>query len=115
MGFNSTVVVLNDALHTIRQDPDFGNKLCDAITRHRNGGRSLVTARDGNCSHHGAAEVVAVEHADHSVLVLVGGNTATVLDAQACGWEHHEEKAQLVALQSFADKMGFRLVKKTKA
>lgn len=110
MGFNTTVVFLNDGLHHIEDDEDFGKKLVDAIRNFRKGDRfnNVIFADKGG----NVAEVIAVEHADHSIMVLVGGNSGTVVDPYACGFNHHEEKAQIVALQSLADKLGFKLTKK---
>lgn len=113
MGFQSTVVILNDALHMIREDPEFGKKLCDAISQC--GGRSTkgisVNAVDsrGNVSG-GAALVVECHHADHSSLVMTGGNYASVLAPYIPGWDHDAEKA----LRCFADHLGFNVVKKPK-
>jgi len=33
MGYNTTLVIFNDALFYINQDKDFGNKICEAISR----------------------------------------------------------------------------------
>lgn len=73
MGFNATVVVLLDQLHSIEKDPDFGKKLGAAI-RHRSmdskGDHPYVT---------GQTQVVEVHHADGQVVVTVGGNCGRVL------------------------------------
>jgi hypothetical protein len=75
MGFNTTVVVLNDALHQIAEDPKFGETLADAIS-----GLSLHHANDGRRPHVGAgfhanaATVIETHHADGLVAVAVGGN-----------------------------------------
>jgi hypothetical protein len=71
MGFNTTVVVLNDALHDIENDPDFGKNLAKAV-------RGLAV-RDGYqdvpaLNHVNAATVIESHHADSLKAVLVGGN-----------------------------------------
>lgn len=74
MGYNTTVVVLNDALGEIESDPEFGRKLADAIKRVRPGMPETVRA-----GHHGnAAMVVETHHASHDVTVIVGGNRGYV-------------------------------------
>lgn len=71
MGFNTTVVVLNDALHQIAGDPKFGKTLADAIDGLQiNGRRPYV----GAGFHANAATVIETHHADGLVAVAVGGN-----------------------------------------
>lgn len=70
MGLNTTVVILNDALHDIRRDPKFGENLFFAII---NGDKHVPAGGHGN-----AAYVVETHHADHEVLVRVGGNLGKV-------------------------------------
>lgn len=76
MGFNTTVVVLNDALGFIEDDQDFGKKLARAV-RHSSGSRDHVKVSAGGFG--GAAAVVETHHADAVVTVDVGGNTAVVV------------------------------------
>lgn len=76
MGFNSTVVVLNDALHEIRNDPEFGKNLYDAVM-----GLSLrpdQRSRDIPAGYHvNAASAIETHHADQMHAILVGGNCGT--------------------------------------
>lgn len=74
MGLNTTVVVLNDALHEIKDDPEFGAKLYRACIEKRDGSPEYISA-GSYCT---AAVVVETHHADHNVLVRVGGNTGAV-------------------------------------
>ena len=81
MGFNTTVVVLNDALSYIAEDPEFGRRLYDAISNLSRDKRGYVSAH----SVHGgvycnAATVIETHHADHDVTVVVGGNRGYVAD-----------------------------------
>jgi hypothetical protein len=79
VGYNTTVIVMNDFLDDIAKDPEFGKKLAEAIEQHdkyRGGsGQSDVSA--GGCVN--AASVVETHHADFIVTVEVGGNTAKVI------------------------------------
>lgn len=112
MGFNSTLVVLNDALGEIENDPNFGRNVAKAIMEmgaYPKPGQHV----DIVAGHHGnAATVVDCHHADSSALILVGGNYGTVVQPHACGWDH--ENGQEEALRIWADNMGFRLVRKSK-
>lgn len=79
MGFNTTVVVLNDALDQIRDDPEFGKKLYDAVLK--SGAfypeKRPIFVRAGN--HVNAATVVETHHADGLMIVAVGANGGRVV------------------------------------
>lgn len=78
MGFNSTIVVMNDALDQIRDDPEFGKKLYYAILESGSGlkpNRQFVRA--GN--HMNAAMVIETHHADTAMIVAVGANGGRVV------------------------------------
>jgi hypothetical protein len=101
MGFNTTVVVLNDALDQIANDPEFGKKLADAIRciGYRPGPHSLyVTA--GN--HSNAASVVETHHSSMTVVVAVGGNYGSVL-GEYPNPSHHERMNQWDILEAVYD------------
>lgn len=80
MGYNSTVVILNDALHVIETDPEFGKRLADAVKRAVMGKPVGVAAHSASggiyCN---AATVIETHHADYDVLVRVGGNRGEVI------------------------------------
>lgn len=101
MGFNTTVVVLNDVLGEIEKDEKFGEKLADAI-------KSL---------HHpasllgGGVKVLETHHNSNVAVVAVGGNYGTVL-AWGPDTPHHTEEGQLVLLKALAEKLGYKLEKK---
>lgn len=73
MGFNTTVVILNDGLDAIANDKDFGKKLADAIGLVGRGKQTLYSEA-GN-----VGEVVETHHASYEVLVRVGGNCGNVV------------------------------------
>lgn len=79
MGYNTTVVVLNDAIGDIENDPEFGKKLAQAIKAFRPHVSNYVSA---GC-HVNAAQVIESHHSSCDVIVSVGGNTGTVLDKNA--------------------------------
>jgi len=110
MGFNTTVVVLNDALGYIEDDPDFGKNLARAISEvGGRGGRVDVAARSSRGGVHcNAATVVETHHADSTVIVAVGGNLGLEL-GRAWG---HKWNDKVAILKSLAANMGFYIRKK---
>jgi hypothetical protein len=79
MGWNTTVVVINDALDMIRDDPEFGRRLYDAVLKVQRGKPVDVAAHSKRGIHCNAATVIETHHADHDVLVKVGGNYGEVV------------------------------------
>jgi len=113
MGYNTTVIVLNDAIDIIRDDPKFGEKLYYAILELARGKQVDIPAhsyRDGKITgvHCNAATAVETHHADGTAVVAVGGNCASVFYT---GY-HGDESGKLKTLQQLAESMGYRLVKK---
>ena len=83
MGCNTTVVVMNDALSYIADDPLFGNRLADAIGQACSGKKVDVAAISKNGGvHSNAATVIECHHADFDVMVKVGGNTGFVIKGE---------------------------------
>lgn len=106
MGFNSTLVILNDRLHEISKTPDFGEQVYNAIAEHG--------YNRPRYNHPVGTEVVSVDHADVTNVIAVGGNCATVLNKNYNGGRHHSEESQLALLKYWADEMGYTLHKKRK-
>lgn len=71
MGFNTAILMLNDALGDLRDDPDVGVKLYDAVTRTTRGQPVVVHL---GC-HGNAATVIPSQHASLNQVIVVGGNT----------------------------------------
>lgn len=103
MGFNSTVVVLNDAIGYIEKDPGFGKNLCKAIAQATNGKQVDVVAGP----HCNAATVVETHHATHYEVTAVGGNCGIRL-----GWTHYHNGDKVAMLKDLAWAMGYRLIKR---
>jgi len=110
MGFNTTVVVLNDALVDIERDPEFGRKLSQAVMSVRRGEPVDVPAM----GHVNAATVIETHHADGTVLVSVGGNYGHV-QAYSSGYSHHKPEDAERMCRDWADSLGFTLTRKRKA
>lgn len=111
MGFNTTVLILNDALGEIEKDKDFGQKLVEAVHNQFSGsGRNTVSCRYSN-----AATVIEQHHADSTSVVAIGGDTATQL-AIVSGYNHHKDEDKLRILGQMANQLGYYLtpIKKPK-
>jgi hypothetical protein len=97
MGFNTTVVILNDALHAIEKDPEFGKKLSNAVLRSISRQDCPVHFSAG-CSD--AGSVIETHHADQDVLVSVGENTGVVVHDDMWG------KDTLVSIKEISERLG---------
>jgi hypothetical protein len=107
MGYNSTVVVMNDALNAIKRDPGFGESLSKACLEVIRGKRVDVSSN----GHVNAATVLESHHADHLVPLLVGGNTGYVIED--C-WLNYRDSSDEALLKVLAKKLGYTLVRKGK-
>lgn len=112
MGYNTTVVVLDDALSEIEGDKDFGKTLSSKISEKSVSNNPIdVPAKSGTCTHANAAQVIESHHADIVTLVAVGGNTGKVL-ARGHGVWRMEESDLLELLNTAAQNLGYELTKK---
>ena len=108
MGYNTSVIVLNDALNQIERDPDFGRKLSMAVLAlNLEPGRHQDVSAGNHCN---AASVIETHHADSTTLVSFGGNMGHQ-QLTTCGWLHHQAEQQERMCREWAGKLGFRLVK----
>ena len=112
MGFNSTVIVLNDALNEIEQDRGFGRKVAEAIRELDFSGNRHIDISSG--CHCNAASAVETHHADQTAVVSIGGNCGQVL-GRAHGWDYDlrkpEDKERL--LKQLAGDLGFSIRRKS--
>ena len=108
MGFNSTILILNDQLSSIERDPEgFVKEMVNAIS-------SIGCSGDKQDFHPGQSTVMSVSHADTVTILAVGGNHSTVLGRVYNGGKHHTPEDQEFILRRLADEYGFRLVRKPK-
>lgn len=109
MGYNSTLIIQNDALDQIANDPEFGKKVAEAAGMVS--GRVRLSGHDiqaGN--HYNAATLVTSHHADVVSVVMVGGNHATVVGQVYNGGNHHCREDQIEVLKNVAALFGLSLV-----
>jgi len=110
MGFNSTILIINDCLGPISEDPEFGKKVEQAITRfpYYEGHNDISS---GHCCN--AASVLSCQHSAFTALLAVGGNCGTQLSYDI-GQSHHKESDKERILRQYADELGFYVVRKRK-
>lgn len=106
MGWNTTVVVLNDALGEIERDPEFGKKLSDAIKHVSAFGKHRDVSAGNHCN---AATVIESHHADNYTVVAVGENFGEILGNV---WPYGEESIPIRVLKALADTYGYTLKEK---
>lgn len=110
MGYNTPVLILNDAMEGLKTDPNVGKKLYDAIgetqlREYRQNGRSFSI---GNHANGGLA--FESRHADEAQIIAVGGNCMTRITNLYYGWSDMNDPAKLLA--RMADQLGYKLVPK---
>jgi hypothetical protein len=98
VGFNTTIVIYNDALESIAGDPEFGKNLRNAVLRAISKSDCPVHLSAGTFS---AGVVVETHHADERVLVSVGENTGIVIKDDIYGVE-----SNLMSIKEVAKELG---------
>jgi hypothetical protein len=102
MGYNTTVVIYNDALHEIRNDPEFGKKLVGVILE-QDGLRPksfFASGKQGDYTFSSTAGVVVEQHhADDTAIVAVGGNTGIMIHIQSGGSDFMSQDGQAALLE----------------
>lgn len=113
MGHQATVIFNLDHTHILRDDPDLGAKLSDAIGKlslpkeYRGGG-------DGSPIHSGGATVAyAIEshHCDYDALLLAGNLGARVVSSALFVTNEGGTEEENV-LRALADQLGFYVARK---
>lgn len=109
MGYNSTVIVLNDALGDISRDPQFGQRLKKAILEIsiRPGPIDVSAISPSGNIYVNAASVIESHHADSMHLIAIGGNTGYDF-GRLGGWKADEE----IMFKTWAARLGFEVRKK---
>lgn len=112
MGFNSTIMILNDALHFIGDDKDFGRKVERAILD-LNLSPNPIDISSG--TYINAAVAIEQHHSSMLMPVLVGCNYGYKLD-QAALFENNlvfnKEDLGESLMRTLADHYGYYLRKK---
>lgn len=109
MGYNTGLIVLNDALDQISKHPvEFVQKLSEAVAFNMRGDKPIDISA-GN--HANAATVFHQSHADNVGVYAIGGNCASRFVEIHNGGRHVSDEDKVLLLKAMANEMGFRLVK----
>ena len=106
MGFNTTVMLLNDRLHDIERDTTLGTQIATDVSRLglADSYRTLQYGKVIETHHNSSMSIVAVGHNMGITLghaVIEGGDLVNAL-----------EEAKVDMLKQLADSLGYRLVKR---
>lgn len=105
MGFRSVIIINNDVCHNLRNDPEIGGKILNAIDGF------WVRELNNSKTDFGIGTVVQETHADNTTLSIIGKNGAfTLEDVAATHW--NDPNPELSLLKQFADSLGYKIVKK---
>lgn len=104
MGFRTVVILNNDRYGEWSKDPELGGKIARAMNDIR-----------GSAAHlDGMGRVVECCHADTQTLAVIDSLVYTPLAYDLWVRNEKETQAQLKLIRQAADKLGYRLVRKTK-
>lgn len=104
MGWNTSMVILNDHIGSIENDPDFGKRVASGVRRMGGEPTTPIELPHGTL-------LIESHHADHCVPILVGGNYGWLLEKCFVRWSAADPEQQL--LEALAKKRGYALVKMT--
>jgi hypothetical protein len=109
MGWNTGVIILNDAMGQITKHPnEFVENLNEVMSLYHKD--ACLDVQVGN--HINAASVFHQSHADSVGVYSIGGNCASKMMETYNGGRHTREDEKLGLLKQMADEMGYRLHKK---
>ena len=105
MGYNTVLMVLNDAFDQIQKDPDFGRNLVNAAVRHDPTRQKINTFSSGN--HCNPAQIISVQHADISQLTLVSRNSGTCIYPNSSYALLKPDRSDMQELVNILNALGF--------
>lgn len=95
MGFNTTILVLNDALDVLENDTEAGKKIVAGIRAMSSGDHEPITVPIGY--HCNPVLIIETHHADLTSIVSVGGNYAHQ-EALVLGYRFKDKLDRLKAI-----------------
>jgi hypothetical protein len=118
MGYNTSLIIMNDALDQIASDSLFGRHVSEAVSqldhmRHLKERTGLpfygFDVPAGNSAN--AATVIETHHADATSVVAFGGNRGVVLGEHLYGKYREGESEEEAIFRALADKLGYQVRK----
>lgn len=111
MGYNTSILILNDSLDAIKKDEQFGKRLADGILESYGRPSGKIDVRAG--MHMSAVSIIAQHHADVKSLIMVGGNYGREIERFHYEFPIYDsDRGKLAILRKFAWQLGYRVVKK---
>jgi len=107
MGWNTSLMIMNDALNSLETDKDFNRKLHSAILRMGGSPQRPIDVAIGG--HVNGCLVIESHHADQCIPILVGGNHAWPIEKCSVRWSAADPEKML--LEALAKKHGYTLRK----
>ena len=109
MGFRTTVVLYNDQASTWENDAELGKKISNAM----NFAMGSMNEEDKQGASLGYGKVVECAHADLNTLAMISGYDLLQLGHSSSHRNEADDKIMMDLLKSAADKLGFKLTKKS--
>jgi len=108
MGYNSAIVIMNDCLHEIENDPHFGKAVASAVAEHWGVNR---TGRTYTPFTHNSM-VIAQHHSSTVSINLVGGNMGLMIGhSRRTDGRYCEPDQKILVLKELAESLGYKLIK----
>lgn len=108
MGYRTLVILYNDQAHEWQKDAKLGQKIAEAMNHIPE--RSSVSPTGADL---GYGRVVECSHADTQTLAVVDSYNFTPIAHDSWASNESRESIAFKLVKAAADKLGFRLVKKT--
>ena len=112
MGLNTGVLILNDAVNGIENDPiQFATDFMAAF-RAFSDHRNPQHFRIGSCTNGGT--IFHMAHADVTSVYAIGGNCTSKLASGYNEGKHHRDEDKVALLKRIANELGYTVSKKRK-
>jgi len=112
MGHNTAVLILNDAINGVQEDPKgFADALMDAWHKFQH---THVPTDFCIGNHSNGGTVFHESHADVTGVYAIGGNHTSKLYTGYNGGRHHTDEDRVKLLKELAAEMGYTITKKRK-
>ena len=117
MGYNTGVILLNDHIDAIWENPDkfaedFKQGFYDASRNVTTLRQDTISFSLGACANGGS--IFHLAHADAVGVYAIGGNHTSKMFSVYNGGRHYRDEDRLRLLKGLAEEMGYRISKITK-